>query len=233
MSTLPTVLKSVDWSKNIENAFADAKSLESIEFCLKRIAVWSKQFEIADDNNPALCFLREMQISAQHGAALIGLCLYKPSAASARALIETCLYYTYFRTHSVELASLIRSEKYYITKNEVLEYHRAHSPNFTMYQEAFGLLTKLEKIYSLMSAVIHGQLPGSWNEHSALHQIAFAQKTNKLAVDGFLASEEVVHQLLLCTVGKSLWPSFAPDAKLFLLKSLPGDKRSLLQLDSR
>lgn len=228
---LPSVVTGIAWDANIKAAFSDKALLVRLEAALMRIAVWSKQLEICDEGNPALCFVREMQVAAQQGAALLGLCIYKASAASARTILETCLYYTYFRTHPQELASLIRVKKYYVSKSEVLDYHRAHSVEFLRLQEVFGLLGNLDSWYSSVSAVVHGQIPGAWSAHSALSEISFSADTYALALDTFASGEELVHQILLCTVGQSLWSGIAPDAKRFLLKGLPGAKREALGLD--
>jgi hypothetical protein len=233
MQTLPTVLKSVDWIANIDAAFQDASMLAKLEQALYRIAVWSKQLETADSGNPALCFIREMQVAAQQSTALLGLCLYKASAASTRTLLETCLYYTYFRTHPEELATLLRVDKYFVSKSEVLDYHRNHTRMFIEYQDLFGLVGNLEKWYSNISAVIHGQIPGAWNAHSALGEIGFNPETHCLAAGTFLSGEELVHQILLCTAGKQLWTSFSPDAKTVLVKGLAGEKRAGLGLDAK
>lgn len=230
-STLPQVLKKVDWQSNIDAAFADPQSLQELEQALYRIAVWSHQLETAEEGNPALCFVREMQLAAQQGAALIGLCLYKSAAASARTVVETCLYYTFFRSHLEELSTLIRVERYYISKTEIIDYHKLHTKGFMAHQEVFGLIGNLEQWYSRVSAVVHGQIPGAWNDHAALDQISFSDATHKLAVETLVTGERLVHELLLSTTGNYLWSSFAPDAKKQLLKGLAGEKRQLLGLD--
>jgi hypothetical protein len=233
MQTLPAVLKAVDWVANIDAAFEDTNILAKLERALFRIAVWSKQLETADRGNSALCFIREMQVAGQQAAALLGLCLYKASAASARTLLETCLYYTYFRTHPEELATLVRVDKYFVTKSELLDYHRNHTRKFMEYQALFGLIGNLERWYSNVSAVVHGQIPGAWSAHSALQDIGFHLEIHTLAAETFISGEELAHQLLLCTAGKQLWTSFSPDAKTVLVKGLPGDKRASLGLDAK
>ncbi|MBB3773306.1 hypothetical protein FHS55_003939 [Angulomicrobium tetraedrale] len=231
--SLLSVLKSVDWHKNIDAALVNADDLARIESALMRIAVWSKQLEICDKENPALCFIREAQIAAQQAAAILSLCIYKASAASSRALFETCLYYTYFRTHPSELATLVRVDKYYVNKSELIEYHKLHTPNFTKRQEAFDLIGKIEKWYSQVSAVVHGQIPGAWNAHSSLDNISFYKSAHDLALSTFIQGEELMHHLLLCTAGFELWQGFAPDAKTHLLKGLHGDKKAILGIDGK
>jgi hypothetical protein len=233
MRTLPAVLRGVDWIANIDAAFKDEKILARLEYALHRIAVWSKQLETADEGNPALCFIREMQVAAQQGVALLGLCVYKAAAASTRTLLETCLYYTYFRTHPEECATLVRDVKYFVTKSEMLEYHRKHTRDFMKYQNLFGLIGNLETWYSNISAVVHGQIPGAWNAHSALQEIGFDPETHSLAAEALLSGEDLAHHVLLCTAGKRLWTSFSPDAKTFLVKGLPGEKRASLGLDAK
>jgi hypothetical protein len=186
MKGLPAVLKRINWAANIDAAFKDKDSLAKVENALYRVAVWSKQLETADKGNPALCFIREMQVAAQQAAALLGLCLYKGSAAAARTLLETCFYYTYFRTHLEELATLVRDPKYFITKTDILDHHRAHTQHFMDYQNLFGLIGNLETWYSRVSAVVHGQIPGAWNTHSALKDIGFNYETHCLAVETFV-----------------------------------------------
>jgi hypothetical protein len=232
-STLPSVLKGINWQSNIDAAFSNATQLEVIEQCLMRIAQWSAQLEVADDGNPALSFVRETQVSAHQSAALIGLCMYKAAAASARSMVESMLYYTFFRTHLTELTTLVRLDKYYITKSDVLDYHKVHTKDFVKFQDSFGLVGKVESWYSKVSAVVHGQIPGAWNSNSSLSNISFSKETHKLAVECLSSGETIIHQFLLCTSGGELWDHFTPKAKTYLLKGIPGEKKALLGLDSK
>jgi hypothetical protein len=231
MPGLVEILKGVNWADNIEQAYSDVNTLEAVEKALMRVAIWSKQLEITDFGNPALSFVREMQVAAHQSAALLGLCVYKASAASSRTLVETCLYYTYFRTHPEELATLVRSLKYYVTKDEVIEFHKLHTPEFIKCQEVFGLIGNLSTWYSRISAVVHGQIPGAWRAHESLEELGFDGDTHGLALESFLEGEELVHQALMCTSGRQLWDGFTPDAKSHLIKGIAGEKRAQLGLD--
>jgi hypothetical protein len=227
------MLALIDWQANISAAYADNNELKLVEAAMHRIAVWSQQIVIADENNPALCFIREMQISAHQGAALIGLGIYKASAISARTMLENGLYYSYFRSHPDELATLTRSKKYYISKSEIIEYHKLHSPKFLKHQEPFGLIGNLEVWYSDISAVVHGQIPGAWNSHSNLDEIAYHQDTHKLAVSALLGGEEILHNFLLCTVGVLHWSTFSPSAKSLFIRGIAGSAKTILGFDSK
>ena len=162
---LKAALGAIDWKKNIDVFLADAKASQSIAAANLRLAIWSHQLEIANSGNPALSFVREMQIAGQHVAVLMALSLYKPAAGSIRAVVETALYYSYFRTHPAELETLVRGTGFYIDKRDVIEFHKQHTTDFNDHQQMFGFLTRLEKWYSQISSVVHGQVPGVWIEH--------------------------------------------------------------------
>jgi hypothetical protein len=147
-------------------------------------------------------------------------------------MLETGLYYTYFRTHPSELITLVRDPQYYIDKKEVLEYHKLHSVEFTALQSQLGLVSRLEKWYAEVSAVVHGQIPGTWAEHQALASTAPISATEKIVLAKFVEGVDVLHRLFLCTTGKHLWDHFSSTAKNELLHGLPGSTKTALKLDS-
>ena len=63
LSKLKTALAAVDWKGNIESLMADTKSADRLASANLQLAIWSRQFESADVRNPALCFVREMQVA--------------------------------------------------------------------------------------------------------------------------------------------------------------------------
>ncbi|MFO6429799.1 hypothetical protein ACLBKT_06865 [Erythrobacter sp. W302b] len=233
MTSLEGILQSIDWKSNCKIALSHNDAEEMIRELNTRIAVWSKQLEIVDFGNPALSFVREMQASAQMSGALVGLCLYKASAAASRSLVESCLYYSYFRTHPEELATLANNEKFYISKQEIIEYHKLHTVGFVAAQGQFGLVSELQLWYSQVSAVVHGQVPGTWGGYQSLSDIGFVDTVQDQAMATLLTAGRLANDLLLCTVSGKFWASFAPDAKQFLLKGMAGSKRQALGLDAK
>jgi hypothetical protein len=233
VTTLHDILTAIDWVANIRASLGIDTTVNDIDSAATRIAVWSKQLEQADEGNPALCFVREMQHSIQHSGALIGLCLYKPSAASSRTLVESCIYYTYFRTHPEELATLVLDSKYYIGKAEIIDYHKQHTAEFKAREQTLGLLGRLELWYSRTSAVVHGQIPGTWNTHRELAETSYSKDVQEKALMTLLDGVSIVNDLLLCTVARRLWTSFAPEAKTFLTKGMSAAKRQALNLDTK
>ncbi|WP_024576157.1 MULTISPECIES: hypothetical protein [unclassified Afipia] len=231
LSKLSAALTAVDWNKNVAAFLSDGAAAKSIAEKNLRIAIWAKQLESSDKGNPALCFIREMQMAGQHVAALVSLALYKPAAASMRTMFETALYYTYFRSHPSELVTLVRSSEYFVDKRELLEYHKRHTPDYPKLQKALGLNSRIEAWYSAVSSVVHGQIPGTWLEHKSLSEIAPIKTTQQLVLMKFREGEEIVHRLLLCTAGKQMWDTFSPPAKQKLLHGLSGKLRTTLALD--
>lgn len=224
-------IASVDWSKNINDLLVDAQSAQALADTNLKLAIWAQQLENADKGNPALCFVREMQIAGQHVAVLVALSLYKPAAGSIRSVVEAALYYSYFRTHPAELQTLASDGGFYLEKKEILEFHKLHSLNFNELQRRLGVLSRLEVWYARLSALVHGQIPGSWVEHKSVAEIKMIKATQDLAVSAFVEGGDIVHRFLLCTVGQQLWDSFSSHAKGRLLAGLHGDEKKALKLD--
>jgi hypothetical protein len=183
--------------------------------------------------NPALAFIREMQAAGQMVVALTSLALYKPAASSIRTVVETALYYTYFRNHLVELATLVRDKRYFVDKKEIVEYHKLHTEDFKLMQEQFGLLSRLEDCYSTLSAIVHGQLRGVWTSHSSLYNTKQISSVTNDVVQKFVSGEEIVHYLFLCTVARTFWDDFSTASKRELLKGLSNSTKAVLGLDNR
>jgi len=229
---LQEALNAVDWNANVNEFLTNHSLTEAVAQYNRRLAIWSKQLENADKGNPALSFIREMQVAGHYAAILASLALYKPAAAATRNVLETALYYTYFRTHLSELTTLVRNEDYFIHKSDIIEYHKLHTPNFKEFQSCFGLIGRLNKWYSRISSIIHGQIPGQWIQHKSIAEIKHKDENLQAVVNAFKEAEELVHNLLLCTVGVELWDSFSTTAKRQLISGLPGKTKDTLKLNS-
>jgi hypothetical protein len=228
---LGEALRSVTWNANV-HAFVNEGALSKrVADENMRLVVWSRQLENADAKNPALCFIREMQLAGHHVAMLTALCIYKAAGAAMRTMWDTALYYSYFRTHPVELSTQANNPKFFLEKREIIEFHKNHTPQFEMLQQRLGLLARLERWYSFISAVIHGQVPGTWVEHTAISEIRYSKTTASAVAENFGEGVDLVHRLFLCTVGRTLWDGFSSAAKKKLLSGLPGDIRTVLELN--
>ena len=232
ISKLEEALTAIDWQKNVVDFCADIGALDAFERCNLRLAVWSRQFETADHGNPAIAFIREMQVSGHFVPALTALSFYKPAAASMRTVVESALYYTYFRDHPIELATLVRNADFFLAKKDVLEFHALHTPNFKQLQTKLGVVARLNAWYSRISAIIHGQIPGGWVRQKALKDTGHDAGMILEVANTFCEAEDIVHRLFLCTTGQSLWNDFSSPAKKALLKGLPADAKTELGLDS-
>jgi hypothetical protein len=228
---LKEALDSIDWKKNVSDFLGTADIPGAIAQANLRLAIWSKQFENSDRGNPALSFVREMQVAGFNVAALTGLALYKPAAAAMRTIFETALYYTYFRTHLSELTTLTRNPDYYVQKSDLLEYHKIHSAMFGILQARFGLIQKINTWYRFVSSITHGQIPGIWIEHKSMGEIKHSRILLEQVTNTFCSGEEIVHQLFLCTVGRDLWDGFSSLAKKKLIAGTDAETRRALKMD--
>lgn len=229
-SDLASVLKSIPWNENVNALCGHSRATERIESGLIRIALWAQQLEIADKNNPALCFVREMQVQGHFIAALLGAALYKPVATAQRALVENALYYSYFRTHPKELATLVRDARYYEEKTSIVEFHKQHSSGFVERDLKMSIVGRLNDWYKNISAIVHGQIPGKWIGHSSLADICHAPALIDEALEKFEAATSIVNDLFLATVAQDLWSDFSREVRKELLKGLSGDVRTILAL---
>jgi hypothetical protein len=232
VTKLEVALTAVDWKNNIAALVKDTQSAERMASANVQLAIWSRQFETTDRGNPALCFVREMQVAGQHVAVLVALSLYKPAAGCMRSMLESALYYSYFRTHPSELETLARSTGYYPEKKEILEFHKEHTLNFSELQQKLGAISRLESWYSRVSSLVHGHIPGKWIDHKSVAEIKPIKATQDLAITTFVEGTEIVRRFFLCTTAQQLWDGFSSEAKKHLLAGLHGDDKKALKLDS-
>jgi uncharacterized membrane protein YpjA len=230
---LSRAVQAVKWPEHVAAFCEDAPLVERFEAAGLRIAIWSKQFEnIEGKANPAICFVREMQTAGHLAVTATALACYKLAASGLRTVVETALYYSYFRSHPTELATLLRDDKWYISKQEVIDYHMTHTPGFGDLQKKFPLAAIVNPWYSRMSAIIHGQIPGAWHSQSSISQIAPNQQLMAEVAKELEDCVQIVDRLFFTTVGRELWEYFSPSAKKNLLHGLAGDFKTALALDS-
>lgn len=230
---LAGALQSVDWNNNVAS-FCNATVITSrFETASLRIATWSKQFEnIEGSNNPAICFVREMQTAGHLAVTATALCCYKLAASGMRTMIETALYYTYFRLHPAELATLIRDNKWHIKKQDIIEYHQIHTVGFAELQKKYSIASLLSPWYSKMSAIIHGQLPGVWHAQNSISDTVQNDDLLVEVIEEFENCVELIDRIFFCTAGRELWQSFSSTSKKALMHGMAGETKALLGIDA-
>ncbi|MFC3814140.1 hypothetical protein [Lysobacter sp. GCM10012299] len=231
-SQLIAALNAVDWSKNIHSLSAEVDLVSEIEQGSYRLAVWAGQLEQMDSKSAATVFIREMQHAGHNAACLIGLGLYKPAAASMRSMVECALYYTYFKSHPMELATQVRDSAFYVTKAEILDFHKLHTPEFSVRQGCLGFVSRLNSWYSRTSAIVHGQIPGVWSSPGGITSISFDPRAAREVVSHFSDAVSLAQDSFLCCVAFEYWRFFESTSKAFILKGMPGGVKESLKLDS-
>lgn len=230
---LAPAITAVDWAANVAQYCTDGGIVDRMEAAGLRLAIWSKQFEnIEGKQVPAICFIREMQTAGHLTATAAALGLYKLAASAMRTVVETALYYSYFRVHPVELATLLRDEKWYVSKQDIVDYHATHTHGFSELQKKLSLVAILNPWYSEISAIVHGQVPGAWHAQRGIVDIKSNPVLSSAVVEQFEECVRIVDRLFLLTVGRELWAYFSPSAKKGILHGMPGDIKTLLALDS-
>jgi hypothetical protein len=230
---LRKALGAIDGNALIAEFLADPATVTAVAQACERLALWTNALRGAEPENAAIPFLMEMQRSSHDVAALLSTALYVPAAAAMRTACETALYYTFFRSHPAELTTLATDSDYFISKQEILDFHKQHSPLYRKAAREFGFPGGLNKWYSSVSAIVHGQIPGTWGRRLALEDTKHEPAVLKAAVKTLCDGVEVTHILLLLTAGAELWGRFHHEAKRALLKGMPVSRRTLLGLDGR
>jgi hypothetical protein len=64
-SKLSLALSAVNWNDHVNIFLSNEASGATLASKNLRLAIWARQFEIADVGNPALCYIREMQVAGQ------------------------------------------------------------------------------------------------------------------------------------------------------------------------
>lgn len=226
-------LAAIDGNKLITEFLNNDPVVESIANNCSRIALWANSLSEAEADNLAVPFLFEMQRASHDVAALLALSLYVPAAAAMRSMGETALYYTYFRTHFSELATLTSKPDYFVSKLEVLEFHKIHSVRYRLASKDVGFPGAFDAWYSKVSAIVHGQLPGAWGNRLALAETAHTPSVLAEAVKTFTDGVELVDLLLFLTAGGELWDRFHHSAKRTFLKGMSAQRRAILSLDGK
>lgn len=232
LAALTAALAGVDWNANVANFSNDGAACEKVAEANKLLSLWSHQIQSEEALNGALSFLREMQVSGQNVAALMALGLYKPAAASMRTAVESAMYYSYFRSHPVELATLVRVKKYYISKSDVVDYHKEHTIRFSELQSILNLNSRLDDWYRDLSSIVHGQVPGAWSGSGSLVNTAYEPELSSEAAEYFSTAASIINCLFLSTFAAEIWHGISKSSKKAFLRGLTGDQKTVLGLDS-
>jgi hypothetical protein len=220
MKSLVSTLAEINWVKNI-SSFGESIENKKVEDSLLKIAIWANAISDAEDSNPALCFSNEMLASAQTAAMSIALGIYKSSAVAMRSAFESALYYSYFRTHPNELATLAaKNNDWYLTKQEIIAYHQTHTLDFLKLSSEAGITGMHPAWYASMSAIVHSQIPGIWSNQNGITNISFNENLTREASAQFELCAEIINKFLLCTVARDLWSEVSHDLRKTLLKGL-------------
>jgi hypothetical protein len=226
-------LAAIDGHALIAEFLKNGPVVEAVAGNCARVALWANSLREAEPDNLAVPFLFEMQRASHDVAALLAMSLYVPAAASMRSMGETALYYTYFRTHFSELATLASKPDFFVSKSEILEFHKTHSVKYRLVAKDVGFPGVFDVWYSRVSAIVHGQLPGAWGARQALADTAHNPTILADAVKTFSDGVDLVDLLLFLTAGGEFWDRFHHSAKRVLLKGMSAPRRVLLGLDGK
>ena len=228
---LVRALSSVDWKDNVDAVCKAGDVIAVLHSSISKVAVLAQQIQVLDEGNPALPFVKEMQLAGHDVVRCTALSLYKPAAAALRSMLECALYYSYFRTHPVELKTLVRDKKYYLGKSEIISYCQLHVEGWSRRQADIGLVGRLEEWYSKVSAIVHGQLPGHWRDIVSIEGTRHHPDLLRELCVFVEQCADIIRDFFLCVFLCESWAFVEADAKRELLKGVSASYRSNLKLD--
>ncbi|EKT4067845.1 hypothetical protein QEG11_003317 [Stenotrophomonas maltophilia] len=224
-------LLAVSWQENVEAFCREESHIKDIHSAIAKIAMLARQIQVVEDGNPALPFVHEMQLSGHDVVRCISLSLYKPAVSAMRSMLECAIYYCYFRSHPVELKTLVRDEKFYLSKSEIIDYFQIHVEGWKKKQSAIALVSRLDSWYSKVSAIIHGQIPGHWNKSLAISDSSHSEELLRDTVSLAVNCADISRDVVICSFMDEVWRCVETDAKRELLHGTSADYREKLKLD--
>ena len=220
MSKFLKTLRNIDWNERKEEFFKkEGNQLLTLEENLKTLAHWAQSLETIYQDNPALPFVREAQISAQDFISMYSLGMYKNSASSMRTVFESILYFSYFKDHSIELKSVSR-DKFHLSRSQIISYHERHTENFASIYKTTNLGNILGTMYSDVSNIVHSSQPGIWHQEVTLGKKTYNNKIATETANLFTQTIEVINLLLLCTLTYEEWLTVPIKSRKVFLKGL-------------
>lgn len=223
-ASLKDTLQSIDWPGNVSAFAAKSDALKSLDKGCRLVALWTDALIFQDFDNPTLPFLQEMKASCFYVPACLSLGLYKPAATLMRSFVENALYFSYFKDHHSELATLARNSSFFLDRTAIMAYHEIHTLGFKEKQAALNLASLLKEWYGTISAVIHGRVPGLWSAPSLI-ETAFDDLKNDAALEAFDTAVRIVNYIFLSTTPHEIWEGIRPDTRARFLKGLKGTQK--------
>lgn len=230
-SRLTDALLQIDWEQVIQDTDASPGLTSRLDDAAGIVSMWAKQLVTIDRSNPALPFVYEFQASSHYSAALIALGLYRPAIFVARTMLESCLYYTYFRTHHEELDTLLRSNKYFVDKSSVIEYHKTHTRCFPSRAHELNTISNVNDWYREASVIAHGQVPGSKTLGGrSLKETSFDSTMAARSTEFFSNGASLLNHWILSTIPEKMWASVAMECRPRFLSGISKAKIANLDL---
>lgn len=228
MSKFIETVKGINWNARKDEFFAkEDNSILEIEKYLQVLAHWAKSLETIYQDNFALPFLREAQVSAQDFISVYSLSLYKNSASSMRTIFESILYFSYFKDHSVELKSVTR-DKFHLSRSQIINYHIQHTASFGSIYNKINLNEVLDNMYSEVSNIVHSSQPGIWHQRAILGEKAYNSLIAKETVRLFTQTIKVVNLLLLCTLTYDEWLTVPLESRKIFIHNITDEQLKLI-----
>ena len=222
---ISSAIKSVNWNGIAESTVAQDEVVAQLEKNLEVLQYWIQELINNNEGNRALPFLYEAHSSMNDFCSSISLGLYKLSASSIRTILEAFLNFSYYKDHPVELTTLINNNSFYLGKSEIIDYHSLHSPGFSQRSSELNTLDFLNTLYKEVSQIIHGQIPGKWNNCSTLNDTKFDDDMLKITTETFARLVKIINLFHISYLSDNEWGNMNIRSRSLFLKGIPRSKK--------
>jgi hypothetical protein len=147
-----------------------------------------------------------------------------------RGLIENAFRHLYFSDHPVEFLKMHRDRKWYVPVSALREYALSH-PAFSETEPRFGAVGNLVRLYSELSAGVHGSRVDDLEMRLALRKIVFTERIFASQVRLVEQAAESINFLLSVYHNLQFCGFHVEDRRVILRTMAPRARRTLMELN--
>jgi hypothetical protein len=204
---------------------ASARRLHQATYSLM---LWRFRLKRLDDSGRV--FIQELASDALQvlPQALMGY--NKTTKLLNRGLVENAFRHLYFVDHPVEFQRMHNDKKWYVPMSVLKEYAMTH-PVFTGTERKFGAINTLVRLYSELSAGVHGSRVDDLEMRLALEKIVLTENTFHSQVKLVQQTAESINFLLAVYHNVQFRRFHIEDRRVILHTMQPKARQALTELN--
>jgi hypothetical protein len=185
------------------------------------LILWKFRLTLPSHAGP---FLNEIASDALQILPQVLLGYTRPTKLLLRGIIENTLRLVYYTDHPVEFALTNAQAKWYIGVDKLFDYLKSH-PNHKLAERSFDAINRLQTLYDLLSAGIHGRTVRDLESRSELSRITFSLSSATKEAALVKKCAEAVN-FILAVDNKPAVRRFSVEDKGYIFGTMPRSART-------